>query len=513
MNKKVKVIVISSVSALLAVAILVGSLWYFGRSTNPVEVTPVSYHYSNGYGEEGVPYDGLVTADNLQAVYESDTQTITEIYVKEGQKVKKGDKLLSYDTTLSDIQLERQHIAVQQAELNLKQAKKELSRINSLKPYTPPPTVRPTQPTEPTEPSTEPLNPVDDLPYAMGGLGTEKSPYRWLWSENLSYDDAFINNALENESEVWLAFEIREKNSLNGAVLSRWGLHVMKNEDGSLSYAFYTPEDDPDYPDPTEPTAPPTEPTEDTTWIDTSSGYTAAEIAKMRADKQKEIRDIELEGRMAKVEYERMQNEVQNGIVYAKMDGTVLSLLDEETAKSESKPIMVISDGGCYYVKTFISEYDREKYPVGTEAKISSWSTGTQTTGRVESISDTPTDSYYYGNGNPNVSLYTAEISVDAMAGLYEGDYLSVTFGNSQSVNSTLYLENMYIRTENGKSYVYKRGEDGKLVKVNIRTGANLWGSYTAVYGDLTIDDYIAFPYGNDVKEGADTVESNDSEI
>ena len=98
---------------------------------------------------------------------------------------------------------------------------------------------------------------------------------------------------------------------------------------------------------------------------------------------------------------------------------------------------------------------------------------------------------------------------VPADAELREGEYVGVTFRGGNMDSNAIYLENMYIRTENGQSYVYKRDEDGNLVKVNVRTGGCLWNSYTAVYGDLTEEDYIAFPYGKDVKEGAPTVEAD----
>lgn len=69
-----------------------------------------------------------MTADNLQKIYASDTQTVTALLVQEGQTVKKGDPLFRYDTTLSDIQVERQEIAVKQDDLNLNKAKKDLGQ-------------------------------------------------------------------------------------------------------------------------------------------------------------------------------------------------------------------------------------------------------------------------------------------------------------------------------------------------------------------------------------------------
>ena len=102
-------------------------------------------------------------------------------------------------------------------------------------------------------------------------------------------------------------------------------------------------------------------------------------------------------------------------------------------------------------------------------------------------------------------------IAVGAEAELQEGDYVNVYFGESGTEDaSALYLESMYLRSEGTRSYVYKRGEDGLLKKCYVRTGDQLWG-YTKILDGLTTEDYIAFPYGKDVKEGAKTKEEDGS--
>jgi len=496
MRKGVKIALISTISVAAAGAILVGSLWYFGRNTDPVEVTPLRYHCAMYYDETS-SFDGRVTAENLQSVYASNTQTITEIFVSEGDEVKKGDPLLSYDTTLTEIELERKRIGVQQAELDLKNAKDDLAWINSLKPYVPPP------PTQPTVPDTEPLEPVEELPHFISGDGTEETPFRWLWADGLSYDNDFIAGMLGEETEIWISFEEREQNSMQGMVVELRGLHVVRGEDGKLKFSFFTPilppdeEEEQDDPEPI--------------WIDDSSGYTAAEIARMRAEKQTEIRDLDVEYRIAQVEYERMKSEAENGIVYAKVDGTVLALNDPDAARMDGSPVLLLSGGGCYHVTASIGEYDRDRFAIGSEVVVMSWMTGEEIVGTLEAVDDTPVSGYYYGNGNPNVSLYPATIAVDAQSGLQENEYVSVRFASSGAQDNALYVENMYIRSENGSSYVYKRGADGTLQKIRVETGAVLWGSYTAVYGELTEEDWIAFPYGKSVKEGAATVESDET--
>ena len=528
MRRGVKIALISTVCVVTAVAILVGALWYFGSKTDPVKVLPLANHVM-GYFDDTVQYDGMVTAENLQSVYPSGTQNVTEVFVTEGQTVRIGDPLLSYDTTLTDIQLERKRIDVQQAELDLQNAQAELKRINAMKPYSPPP---PTQ--APTEPSTAPLTPVEKLPYLIGGKGTEEQPYRWLWSEELTYDTAFIEEMFaEDETEIWVAFEVREQNALKGELLNCWGLHItvetaqepteptqepteeptqeptqeLTEGNGTrvLHYAFFVPDDAPDANDGgQEPTRPSTE------WVDNSSGYTSAEIAQMRKEKQKEIRDLELNYRMAQVEYKRMKDEAENGIVYAKVAGTVTRLTDAETAMMEGTPMLTVFGGGCYNVQVAIGEFELETYPIGSEVTVMSWENyGEEIIGTIEKVSDTPAGSNYYYGGNPNVSTYYATVAVPADAPLREGEYVSVQFRAKSTGEDVMYLENMYIRTEDGHSYVYKRAEDGNLHKCEVRTGAVQWG-YTAVYGDLTMEDWIAFPYGKEVKEGAKTVEGEE---
>ena len=45
----------------------------------------------------------------------------------------------------------------------------------------------------------------------------------------------------------------------------------------------------------------------------------------------------------------------------------------------------------------------------------------------------------------------------------------------------------------------------GKLEKRAVSTGRSLWGSYTQINGGLTGEEYIAFPYGNNIRAGAKT--------
>lgn len=535
MRKGVKAAIIAIVCVVVAVAILIGVLWYIGRDTTPVNVISVTDVGMSGDNFGGMNYYyGPVRSDNIQSVFVSDSQIVTEVLVKEGQAVKKGDPLLRYDTTLSDIQLERAEISVKQAQLALENARKDLDRINGMKPYTPPPTTEPT-----TEGPTKPLVPAESLPYLYGGKGTLERPYRILWSDDLTYDDAYILSILGDKTEGWFAFEIREQNAVEGELHSRFGLHVTVYTKTTPPEPAPTDPTDAPEPLPTEepqPTVSQPEPVTETRlyysffvptdapsddeapdtpadqWQDDSSGYTAAEIARMRAEKQKEIRDLDLKYRMEQVEYERKKDEADNGTVYAKVDGTVTRLVSEETARAENRALLVVSGGGCYYVDISVDEFTCQTLKPGTPATAQSWwPESAFYEGTVEEVTTVPSpDNNYNGNGNPNVTMYKVVISIPADANVQEGSYLDVQLGQSDSVDSnTLWLQKMFIRYEGSRAYVYKRNADGLLEKCYIQTGSDLWGSYTEIRRGLTMDDWIAFPYGKTVKDGAQTQESN----
>lgn len=543
MSKTWRVILIVFVCLLFVAALVLAAVMFLLNKTEPVGVSPVTEHVL-GYSEDAPTYDGMVSTNNLQSIYLSGTQTIKEIYVTEGQTVEKGAALFRYDTTLTDIQLERQRLAMEQAQIALSDAKAELAEIKKMKPYSPPPTTRPT-----TEPTTAPLESVEDLPYYICGSGTEANPYRYLWSEDLDFDEEFLLDQFSKQQmECYIAFEVRERDALAGDLLEIWGLHVTRVEseeeeepakeptvgdesettptegEGSeeesteatepteekeptyyLTYRFFIPEEIDHVAKPTEP------PTIETEWVDTSSGYTSAEIAVMRQEKETEIRDLDLVARMEKLRYDTMKQEMGSAVVTASISGTIIEMKTQEEAYASGSPILQISEGGSFYVTITLGEYERQKYKVGDLATISSWMNyGYSTYGTLVSVSDEPVQNsgyYYYGDGNPDVSVYEAVLTVPAEAKLQEGEWVGVSFrGDQAQATGVLYLENAYIRDENGMSYVYRRNVQGLLEKVYIQTGTIQWG-YTAVLSGLTEEDWIAFPYGKDVKDGAPTFE------
>ena len=96
-------------------------------------------------------------------------------------------------------------------------------------------------------------------------------------------------------------------------------------------------------------------------------------------------------------------------------------------------------------------------------------------------------------------------VTIDGDADFREYESVEMKLEEEVVVSEFFYLEQPFIIEEEGKSFVYVAGEEGKLEKRQIITGATLWGSSIQIIDGLTREDAIAFPYGKDVKEGAMT--------
>lgn len=135
-----KAFIISGICLTLTAAIVLGIL-LLGAKQEPVGVYPFIMVGMDGYWGDSQESYGPVSTDKIQTVYLSNTQTVTEVLVAPGDPVKKGDVLLAFDTTLSDLQLERKRLEVEKLKLELDVAKAELKTIKALKPMEPMPDI------------------------------------------------------------------------------------------------------------------------------------------------------------------------------------------------------------------------------------------------------------------------------------------------------------------------------------------------------------------------------------
>lgn len=96
MKKKTKIIILISACILIAV---IGIYFLFPKESNNqnIYVQKVSTIIGSSYTENR--YSGVVESSETVDINQDGNKSITEMYVEVGQKVRKGDKLFSYDTT------------------------------------------------------------------------------------------------------------------------------------------------------------------------------------------------------------------------------------------------------------------------------------------------------------------------------------------------------------------------------------------------------------------------------
>ena len=388
--------------------------------------------------------------------------------------------------------------------------------------------------------STDLLPPTD--PNTVSN-GTEKAPYyyQWISKTPLTQEDLigmFTKTGKSGDDPLFVVLVYRTDDKVGGLVERCWGLKltaVTKTEGAdpnapstsaakktiasvSMEPADLAPYQDKslDYGDKKEEISKLDKKiAQIQELLDTS--MTQLEINKAILEKAQAVKEQEVNLKVAKLKLDKKLAELGDGNVYAEFDGTVKAVRDPDAAYNNSEAVVELSGGGGYYVTGTLSEMDLGSVQVGDSVSISSWMTGAACEGTIVSIDDYPTSNgSNWGDGNRNVSYYPFKVFVTEDANLQPNDYVDIQYQKDTSAEesgSSLYLQSMFIRTDNGKSYVMARGEDGRLEQRWVQTGRDLWGSYTQIRGGLTIDDYVAFPYGRDVVEGAHTQEATTDQL
>lgn len=513
---------------------------------------------------------GMVTTDKLQKIYISQSQTVKKVWVKEGDTVKKGTALVSYDSTLTQATVERAKIDYDRQAENLEVMKNKLELLKKAK-------NKETLQAEYDKLQKELAEEIakldkeggykPDEPIEEGNLevkdatgDSENAPLYYQIKSTTPLNDKTLKDILTAlrrptpDSKIttvstYVVLVYREGDKKGGKPVSR-GLVITET---------FTPDSTGETPTtPGEGGETPTTPGEGggesgsgtvklsfrfcdlTGYVDPERTYssdkykeltrkiaqvqelldtsmTQLDLNKAILEKAQAVKEQEVNLKVAKLKLDKKLAELGDGNVYAEFDGTVKAVRDPDEAYNNSEAVVELSGGGGYYVTGTLSEMDLGSVQVGDSVSISSWMTGAACEGTIVSIDDYPTSNgNNWGDGNNNVSYYPFKVFVTEDANLQPNDYVDIQYQKvsaQQQAGSSLYLQSMFIREDNGKSYVMARGEDGRLEQRWVQTGRDLWGSYTQIRGGLTVDDYVAFPYGRDVVEGAHTQEATTDQL
>lgn len=562
MSKKLKKAIIIAACAVGVCGAVWGGLTIARNAQrSDVKVYSVNDFCMTDYWGDTSSTSGMVTTDKIQKVFLSSSQTVNKVWVAEGDSVRKGDKLISYDSTLTQASVEQAKIDYDRQDESLTTAKNELEYLKKAK-------NKETLKQELDKLTAEldalkkkydedPAHPYDgDASVTEGKITYQKTMtvkgadgsdqtvnvqyYSWLSTSRLN--DSKVAEILTKlgtlradkdhpSVDTYVVLVQRYEDKVGGYVDNTVGLVITETYTAgddtavpavpeSRSVSFSVRSDLPEFED--------TERKYDDAAIKKlqqkinlanmylENSMEQKDLAKAIVDKAQEVKEKEVNLRLAKLSLDKKTKELGDGNVYAEFDGTVKAVRNADEAYNNSEAVIELSGGGGYYVTGTLSEMELGSVKVGDTVSISSWMTGAACEGTIVSIDDYPTTSgNSWGDGNSNVSYYPFKVFVEEDAGLQANDYVDIQYqkAGTQEQGSSLYLQSWFIRTDNGKSYVMARGEDGRLEQRWVQTGRDLWGSYTQIRGGLTTDDYVAFPYGRDVVEGARTVEAAADEL
>lgn len=562
MSKKLKKAIIIAACAVGVCGAVWGGLTIARNAQrSDVKVYSVNDFCMTDYWGDTSSTSGMVTTDKIQKVFLSSSQTVNKVWVAEGDSVRKGDKLISYDSTLTQASVEQAKIDYDRQDESLTTAKNELEYLKKAK-------NKETLKQELDKLTAEldalkkkydedPAHPYDgDASVTEGKITYQKTMtvkgadgsdqtvnvqyYSWLSTSRLN--DSKVTEILTKlgtlradkdhpSVDTYVVLVQRYEDKVGGYVDNTVGLVITETytagDDtavpavpGSRSVSFSVRSDLPEFED--------TERKYDDAAIKRlqqkinlanmylENSMEQKDLAKAIVDKAQEVKEKEVNLRLAKLSLDKKTKELGDGNVYAEFDGTVKAVRNADEAYNNSEAVIELSGGGGYYVTGTLSEMELGSVKVGDTVSISSWMTGAACEGTIVSIDDYPTTSgNSWGDGNRNVSYYPFKVFVEEDASLQANDYVDIQYqkAGTQEQGSSLYLQSWFIRTDNGKSYVMARNEDGRLEQRWVQTGRDLWGSYTQIRGGLTTDDYLAFPYGRDVVEGARTVEAAADEL
>ncbi len=196
------------------------------KSSNQKKVTvvPIMNLMDNGGGMNHMNLSGMITSDVSQQIYLREGQTVKEVYVKEGDNVKVGDKLVAFDMTLENLNLEMKRLDRQTLELNIKKAQRrleELKNSNSSNPGLPEEPEEPNVEEPPTSQEVQATKILDDQAKEYMGTGTAEDPSHYLVSQQGVIKGSFLNARASDHK--FFVVETRQGDVSSGKLMQYWG--------------------------------------------------------------------------------------------------------------------------------------------------------------------------------------------------------------------------------------------------------------------------------------------------
>ena len=251
--------------------------------------------------------------------------------------------------------------------------------------------------------------------------------------------------------------------------------------------------------------------------IPSDAMYTASELNLAIQDEERTLKSLQLDLREADLRIKSAEKAFGEGVVKAKINGTVTVVGDPDNPPTDGSAFLTVAGVDGLYIRSALNESAYRHVKEGDTVSLSSWRTGESFEGTIRSIDDFPDTSGMFGYGGNNESYYPMTITVADKNAFENYEWVQVSLNqtspdSSMEEGTTVTLPKAFVREEEGRAYVFLRGDHDKLVKQEVVLGTLRDDSYTILEG-VSDSDYIAFPYGKAVKEGAATREGTMEEL
>ena len=243
--------------------------------------------------------------------------------------------------------------------------------------------------------------------------------------------------------------------------------------------------------------------------------YTSSELEKAKREQKETLKELELDLRESDIKIAQAERALESGAVKANMNGEIKFVGDPKSPPTDGSAFLSLAGAEGLYIRSGIKESLYGTIQVGDKVNIISWMTGGRFEAEIKSISPYPDTEGNYGEDGETYYPFTASVG-DGQEGLTNGEWVEVTYvrnpGSENISSGTLTVLKPFVREEGNRKYVYMRDDHSRLKKQYVETGLLSDNGYEILSG-LSESDWIAFPYGKNVKEGAMTREGSLEEL
>jgi|GEM_PF-1906297 len=425
--------------------------------------------------------DGIVTNDNAQSITLNSEKTIKNIYVKEGDTVKKGDKLFSYDSKDLENQLaaQKEVIASSQAQLDIKN--KLLSYYKGLQTVKPIETISNDIPGFKTDINNKQESEKASNSNPENEEGSNSKPESREDSNTNPDIGEDSNTSPESLEDSNTSPEIGEGSNTSPEIVEGSNSNPGIVEDSNIKPGNETNEG--------------SDSSIDDTKIDDSEtdGISEEEKAELIKNTTADIASLTKDINSAKVDVQSLQQQIDDCTIKALVDGKVAGISDPNTSVSSGTPFITISSETGIAIKGYIDEFSKNTIKSGSKISAKNYISDSTSKGTVTYVSDYPSTSSDVPESTiDNVSYYEFIAFLKDGSGFNPDDSVSITFSKGKKPGI---LNRGYVRSDKKGTYCLV-DRKGHLKKVYVKTSPAKYDSNSVmILEGLKNSDLIAFPY------------------